>query len=361
MKDAEADALTAAREFALGGIPLDARPYGSGHIHDTFIVTCRGDARRYVLQRINGAVLKDPLLHIENARIVSEHLSRKFEDPRRYLSFVYGRDGKPFWTDAQGRYWRGFLHIDGTRVRDTVEAQEDGYQAAKAFGAFIAALSDLPVERVAETIAHFHDTAKRFLALECAAAQDGLNRAASAQEEIEFAFARKDLTGVLTAFEDMGELKRRVVHNDTKINNVLFDQKTGEGLCVVDLDTVMPGLALYDIGDFIRTALSSSQEDERDLEKIAVRMPVFQALARGFLEELGEEVGAVERDQMVFSGKLITYELGMRFLTDYLTGDGYFKISRPGQNLDRARAQFALVRDIERKEEEMMKIVSRLG
>lgn len=353
-------ALAAAGNFQLDCVAEEAAAFGRGHIHDTFLLSCRG-GRKYVLQGINGKVLTCPEAHIDNAGKVSRHLRAKTEDPRRRLCAVPARSGAYFWVEKGGAYWRAFDYIEGTVSRDSAENEEEAYQAGRAFGAFLAALSDLPAGELRETLPYFHHTPKRFLALERAAAKDALGRAREARAELDFAFSQKEIAGTLEAFAERGDLALRVVHNDTKINNVLFDKVTGEGLCVVDLDTVMPGLALYDFGDLARGAASASSEDERDLGEVAVRVPIFTALAKGFLEELGGELTPLERDLMPFSAKLIAYELGLRFLTDHLEGDSYFKIGRPGQNLDRARAQFALMRDFSKKEDALRAAVSRLA
>ncbi len=352
--------LCAAGHFDLGGEVRESRPYGSGHIHDTFLVSLGTKERRFILQRLNVPPMVDPVVNVQHVHRVLDHLRGKVEDPRRRLTAVAASDGKGYWQDGEGVCWRMFDFIEGTVTRDVVETPEQAYEAAKAFGRFLHNMKDLSPRDLGTLMPYFHDTPKRLLRLESVAAADELHRAKDVQSELDFAFDRKESAGVLTGFFERGEIPERVVHNDTKVNNVLFDAGTGEGLCVVDLDTVMPGLALYDFGDLVRSSASDSAEDERDLDKVALRMPVFEALARGFLESTEGLLSGLEREQMAFSAKLITYELGVRFLTDYLTGDVYFKTSREGQNLDRCRAQFALVRDIEKKESEMRRAVLRV-
>ncbi|MFH2202464.1 MAG: aminoglycoside phosphotransferase family protein [Elusimicrobiota bacterium] len=349
----EDKARAAARHFALDGEARSVEPYGSGNIHDTFRVSC---GRRYILQRLSLGMVADPRPYIENSRKVMAHLRAKVDEPRRRLTAVDAADGRGYWQDEDGAFWRAFDFIEDTVSRDVIDTPEQAGEAAKAFGFFSNCMKDLPPRDFAAPLPHFHDTPKRFLMFERALANDEKNRAADAKSEVEFALARKDLSGVLVAFQERGDIPERIVHNDTKVNNVLFDAASGEGMCVVDLDTVMPGLVLYDFGDLVRSAVSDTAEDERDLSRVGVRMPVYAALARGFLEAKGG-ISRLEQDYMAFSAKLIALELGMRFLTDYLNGDVYFKTVRPEQNLDRCRAQFALARDIERKEEAMSRIV----
>jgi Ser/Thr protein kinase RdoA (MazF antagonist) len=237
-----------------------------------------------------------------------------------------------------------------------VESPQQAFQAARAFGRFQKLLADLPAPRLHDTIPGFHHTPQRFAKLEAAIAADPANRARLAESEIEFALNHKAMAGVLLA----AGLPERVTHNDTKLNNVMLDDKTGEGICVIDLDTVMPGLAPYDFGDIVRTSTSPAKEDERDLSKVQMQFPMFEALARGYLETAAEFLTKAERQLLVLSGKLITFEIGIRFLTDYLEGDSYFKVHREGHNLDRCRTQFKLVESIERQEGAMNKLVEKL-
>jgi hypothetical protein len=242
-----------------------------------------------------------------------------------------------------------YRFIEGSRTYDAVESTEQAFQAAKAFGRFQQMLSSLPVPRLHDTIPDFHNTPKRFTALEQVIAADVAGRAILAGPEIDFALAHQAMVSVLLD----ANLPERVTHNDTKFNNVLLDDKTGEGLCVVDLDTVMPGLALYDFGDLVRTTTSPTDEDERDLSKVSMNFPLFEALVRGYLTSASCFLTKAERQNLVFAGKLITFEQGLRFLTDYLAGDTYYKVHREGQNLDRCRTQFKLVESIERQEDRM--------
>jgi Ser/Thr protein kinase RdoA (MazF antagonist) len=354
------DVLAAARAFALPAEPESFTRWGSGHINDTFAVTLRG-GRRVILQRINTDVFRNPDGVMANVGRVTRHLRGKLagvpDSDRRALSLVPARDGTDFVRDREERTFRMYDFIDRARSVDVLESTFQAYEAAKAFGTFQRLLADLPGPRLVETIPDFHHTAKRFEALGRAVARDGRNRAAKAAPEIGFALSREFLATALLRPLAEGKLVERAAHNDTKLNNVLFDEATGEGLCVVDLDTVMPGIFLYDFGDMVRAAVSPSAEDERDLSKVEASEDVFEALVRGTAEALGDALLPADRERLVLAGKVITFEIGIRFLTDHFDGDVYFRVHRDGHNLDRARTQFALVRSLEEKEERLSRIV----
>ena len=353
------DAQAAATHFEFRGAVLGLAPHGGGHINDTFLVTCQslGAPVRYILQHINRHVFHDPVAVMENIERVTAHLAiEEAGQPggaRRALQLVPARDGRNWFVDAPGETWRAYRLIEGARTYETATSADQAFQAARAFGHFQQQLASLPPPRLHETIPDFHNTPKRFVALEQAIAADVAGRAALVQPEIEFARSRRAITGNLL---DAG-LPERITHNDTKFNNVLLDDKTGDAVCVIDLDTVMPGLALYDFGDMVRTTTSPAAEDERDLSKVTMQFPMFEALVRGYLEAAGAFLTPAERKFLAFSGKLITFEIGIRFLTDYLAGDTYFKVHREGHNLDRSRTQFKLVESIEQQEEEMNRLV----
>jgi hypothetical protein len=350
-------------QFQIPGIFLSATPYGSGHINDTYAaVFDRGGARtRYIVQRINHHVFQNPPALMENIRRVTAHLAQKSAGQshadRRVLTLVPTRDGNDFHRDTAGNFWRVYHFIENARTFDAVETPRQAFEAAKAFGHFQQMLADLPAPRLHETIADFHHTPKRFAALERAIAEDVVNRAKLARPEIEFALRRRALCDVLLG----AQLPERITHNDTKFNNVLLDNATGRGICVIDLDTVMPGLALYDFGDLVRTATSPAREDERDLTKVAVQWPMFEALARGYLEAAADFLTPAEKRLLAFCGTLITFETGLRFLTDFLRGDTYFKVHRENHNLDRCRTQFKLVESLEQQQERMNQLVEKLG
>jgi len=354
---------TAAAQFQFCGEAVDFLPYGNGHINDTYLVTCNGAcaAARYILQHINRHVFHSPAVVMENIERVTVHLAAQLahepDRARRALTLVPARDGSNWYVDADGETWRAYPFIENARSYETATSVEQAFQAAEAFGRFQQQLASLPAPRLHETIPDFHHTPKRFAALQQAIAADVKGRAALARPEIQFALARQSITGVLLE----ANLPERITHNDTKFNNVLLDDATGESLCVVDLDTVMPGLALYDFGDMVRTTTSPAAEDEQDLSKVTMQFPLFEALVRGYLDSAGTFLTAAERQFLAFSGKLITFEVGIRFLADYLNGDTYFKIDREGHNLDRCRTQFKLVESIELQEDKMNRLVESIA
>lgn len=353
------DICAMARAFQLYGDFITAGPYGSGHINDTYCALFNQGGRlvRYIFQRINHNVFKNPPQLMENIERVTRHLAGKLggrrEPSRSTLTLIPSAGGKSWHCDPDGNYWRCYYFIESARTYDVVESPQQAFEAAKAFGLFQSLLADLPAPRLHDTIPDFHHTPKRFAALEKAVADDAVQRTGAAMEEITFALRRKCFTDVLLN----AGLPERVTHNDTKINNVMLDDTTGEGLCVIDLDTVMPGLALYDFGDMVRTATSPAREDEQDLSKVAMQFPLFEAVVRGYLASASAFLTTEERKHLVFAGKLITFEIGLRFLTDFLEGDRYFKVHRDGHNLDRCRTQFKLVESIEQQEGKMSKLV----
>jgi hypothetical protein len=356
------DVRAVARQFRIYGEFLSAAPYGSGHINDTYCAVFNqgGAPVRYLLQRINHNVFKNPVALMENVERVTTHLRGKVADSpdftRCSLTLILTHDNRAWFRDEAGNYWRTYIFIEKARTYDAVETPRQAFEAAKAFGRFQKLLADLPAPRLNDTIPDFHHTPRRFERLEQALGADAAHRARLARPEIEFALQRKPITGVLQA----AGLPERVTHNDTKLNNVMLDDATGEGICVIDLDTVMPGLVPYDFGDIVRTSTSPAKEDERDLSKVQMQFPMFEALARGYLRTAAEFLTQTERDLLVFSGKLITFEIGIRFLTDYLEGDIYFKVHREGHNLDRCRTQFKLVESIEHQEDQMRRLVDNL-
>ncbi len=348
----------AAGAFAIEGELVSAAPYGSGHINDTYRAVFRhkGRSARYLLQRINKRIFRDPVALMDNIERVTTHLGLKVangpDSRRRALTLIPTRAGGLLYLDADQEYWRAYHFIENATSYDSIRTPEQAFQAARAFGQFQKMLEDLPSPPLHETIPDFHHTPRRIAALESAIAADSQGRLDGAAREIEFALTRKPMaSGLLDA-----HLPMRVTHNDTKINNVLLDDSTGEGTCVIDLDTVMPGLAPYDFGDMVRTATSTAAEDERDLSKVNFHLPLFEALAKGYLSA-GSFLTPLERDHLVFAGKLITLEIGVRFLTDHLSGDTYFKVHREGHNLDRCRTQFKLVECIEHQENSMVEII----
>lgn len=359
----------AARAFPLAGRLQAAAPHGSGHINDTFVLPVDQGGRvvRYILQRINHHIFRQVPELMDNIRRVTAHVGRQVRasgaaDPaRRALTLVPGRDGQPFHRDAEGDYWRCYHFIEGARTHDRIESPLQAAEGARAFGEFQKLLVDLPGGRLHETIPFFHDTRRRFDAFQRAVGADAHNRAAAARAAIAFAGGREPMVDVLLGLQARGEIPERITHNDTKLNNVMLDDATQAGLCVVDLDTVMPGLALYDFGDMVRSATNSAAEDEPDAARVESRLPIFAALVDGYLGAAGPFLNSAEIAHLAFSGRLITFEIGLRFLTDYLCGDTYFKTHRPEHNLDRCRTQFQLVRSIEEQEDRMTAFVQSCG
>lgn len=356
------------QSFGIPGELLQAAPYGSGHINDTYAATysSNGQFVRYIFQRINHNVFTNPVAVMENIARVTNHsrdvlARRQVSDPlRRTLTVLPALDGRPYFQDSEGYTWRTYLFIEEAVTYDKIENANQAREAARAFGEFQGLLVDLPGERLHETIPQFHHTRSRFDALIRAIEADSEGRAASVADEIGFARAREHLVDELLDQQARGELPERITHNDTKLNNVMFDTASGEAICVIDLDTVMPGLVLYDFGDMVRTATSPALEDEKDLSLVTMQMPMFQALAEGYLGATQSFLLPAEKDRLAFSGKLITFEIGLRFLTDFLSGDTYFKTHRPGHNLDRCRTQFKLVESIESQEPAMQNFVNSL-
>jgi Ser/Thr protein kinase RdoA (MazF antagonist) len=359
----ESNVAAAAGQFEISGEFIEAKPYGSGHINDTYQVFFRnGDGPPcHILQRINHKIFKRPVALMENIQRVTAHLATQVanepDSGRRVLRLIPARDGRAWHVDAEDNYWRAYYFIERARSYDAVESTAQAYQAAKAFGQFQQLLASLPAPRLHDTIPDFHHAPKRLKALEDAIAADVAGRAILVKPEIDFVRARQSITSVLLD----ANLPERVTHNDTKFNNVMLDDATGEGICVIDLDTVMPGLAPYDFGDMVRTTTSPAMEDEQDLSKVTMQFPMFEALVRGYLSTAGGFLTEAEKDLLAFSGKSITFELGIRFLTDYLAGDTYFKVHREGHNLDRARTQFKLIESIEEQEEQMARLVESLA
>jgi hypothetical protein len=349
------DVRALSREFALLGDFASAAPYGSGHINDTYCLTMSQGGRpvRYLLQRINHAIFKDPDGLMRNIERVCAHAQSRLRDAgapeasRRALTLVPTRAGKGWHTDAEGNRWRCYIFVEGATGHDVVLDAAQAREAARAFGAFQSLLADLPGGRLVETIPDFHHTPRRLARLEAAVKADAHGRAKGVAREIDFVLSRAGDAALVVDALAKGELPERVTHNDTKLNNVLLDDTTQEGICVIDLDTVMPGSVLYDFGDLVRTSTSPAAEDETDLSKVGMRMPMYQALVEGYLATAAGFLTPAERELLPFGGKLMTLEVGLRFLTDWLEGDVYFKVKRPGHNLDRCRTQFRLVESIE--------------
>ncbi|MGN0775227.1 MAG: phosphotransferase enzyme family protein [Candidatus Ventricola sp.] len=355
-------------QFMLPQGDIEAAPYGNGHINDTLCVvvhTGEGD-KRYILQRVNSYVFPKPIEVIENIEKVTAYLGAIIEaeggDPlRETLTLVEARDGRRYTLAEDGELWRMYLFIEGTKSVDLPDTEALFALSGRAFGKFQHQLGGFDASKLHETIVDFHNTPARFCQLEDAIARNEAGRLGQVQEEIAFCRGYAREVHALTDAMEAGEIPLRVTHNDTKLNNVLLDEKTGEGVCVIDLDTVMPGLAAYDFGDSIRTGANTAAEDETDLDKVQFSLPMFKAFAEGFLAEAGADLNAREKALLPMGAKLMTLECGMRFLADHLNGDKYFKVHRENHNLDRARTQFTLVRRMEEKWDEMQKIIREIG
>ena len=358
------EALTA---WNWGGLVVGAVRYGAGHINDTFCVYVQdeaGDCVRYILQRINTQTFTDPDGLMENICGVTAYLRKYAEehggDPmRETMNVVPTTQGKPYYADSAEGAWRCYNFVEGTICLQKSETPEDFYASAYAFGHFQMQLAEYPASTLHETIARFHDTANRYENFEKALAADACGRAASVQAEIDFVRQHKADCSYMMDLLHQGKLPLRVTHNDTKLNNILMDKTTRKGICVIDLDTVMPGLVANDYGDSIRFGANDCAEDEQDLSKVNFSLPLFETYTKGFLEAAGSALTPLEKETLPWGAKLMTLECGIRFLTDYLEGDHYFKTHREGQNLDRCRTQFKLVQDMEQCWDEMAAIVKK--
>ncbi|HVP12502.1 MAG TPA: aminoglycoside phosphotransferase family protein [Phycisphaerae bacterium] len=362
------DIIAVASRFAIQGRPVAAQPFSGGHIHESYLVSSRwsGQTAEYLLQRINTVVFPRPEQVVSNIRRVTSHIadnlrSRGVHDlDRRVLKLIPVSTGETFLRDDRGSCWRVYRFIGGSHSRQTVRTARQAEDAGRAFGMFQRLLSDWPGSRLHETIPGFHDTSARFRVMEQAIQADAAGRAAAVQEEIGLLMRHQALAGVLLDLHHVGAIPERIVHNDAKISNILFDDSTGEALCVVDLDTVMPGLSLYDFGDMVRSMTCTAAEDEPDTSKVKVRLSFFEALARGYLGVVGEFLTGAEREHLVVAGKLIVLEQAVRFLTDYLNGDCYYRTNRPGHNLDRCRTQLKLLESLDENEARLTEIVAGL-
>lgn len=353
------------RQFTLAGSYVSTAPYGSGHINDTYVVHCdegRSAPKRYIAQRINHNIFKNVPALMENVQRVTAHLGAKTGPRSRALALVSATDGRAVVQDAFGGWWRLYHFVEGAHTVDRVTSEAEAREAARAFGDFQAQLADLPGGRLQETIPNFHHTRSRFENFRRALAEDKVGRAREVKPEIDFAFSREADADVLLSLLAKGQVSERVTHNDTKINNVMLDDATNRAVAVIDLDTVMPGLPLYDFGEMMRTSASSTAEDDPQAENMALVVPYFRVLVEGYLASaVGGVLNATERAHLAFAGKLMTYENGLRFLTDYLQGDTYYKIRHARHNLDRCRTQFALVRSIEAQQEAIRRILGEVA
>lgn len=352
--------------FKIEGEVISAVKYGSGHINDTFLVTTRvnGGERKYILQGINKHVFKKPELLMNNLVLVTEHLKKKIAenggDPKREtLNLIKTFEDAYYYESPEGDYWRMLRFVTDNKCYDKVERPVQFYDSAVAFGNFQRMLGDFPAETLYETIPDFHNTPVRFKNLMAEVEKDSFGRLAEVLPEVEFARAREEFAATLEREHEAGRLPLKVTHNDTKINNILFDAKTDKPICVVDLDTIMPGYSVNDFGDSIRFGASTAAEDEEDLSLVHFDIDLYELYVKGFIEGVGDALTEGERNMLPVGAIMMTFECGMRFLTDYLAGDTYFKTSRPKQNLHRCRTQFKLVEEMESKFDKMVEIVNK--
>lgn len=353
--------------FGFGNRCSYVKPFGAGHINETYAVYMpgeSGDELAYVLQRVNSNVFKDPAGVMDNIFGVTEYLRnvirREGGDPdRETLSYIKTKSGCNYFEDSEGEPWRCYNFIPDSVCYQLVEEPEQFYQSGSSFGHFLKQLSDYPASKLNETIPDFHNTIRRFEAFQVALKRDLKNRADSCRPEIDFVLAREKDCGVLVHQQDEGILPLRVTHNDTKLNNILFDEKTGKGLCIIDLDTIMPGLAANDFGDSIRFGAATAEEDEPNLDLMHFDISLYELYVKGYLEETKDVLTEAEIGSLPWGARLMTLECGIRFLTDYLQGDTYFKTDYPEHNLIRARTQFRLVDEMEQQFERMQEIVQK--
>ena len=355
--------------FGFGPQCSYVKPFGAGHINETYAVYMpgdEGDELSYVLQRVNSNVFRDPAGVMENIFGVTEYMRGVIReeggDPdRETLSYIKTKSGCNYFEDGEGEPWRCYNYIPDSVCYQLVEDPEQFYQSGSSFGHFLKQLIDYPASSLKETIPDFHNTVKRFEAFQVALERDLRNRAASCRPEIEFVLQREADCGVLVSRQEKGILPLRVTHNDTKLNNILFDADTGKGLCIIDLDTIMPGLAANDFGDSIRFGAATAEEDEQDLDKMHFDISLYELYVKGYLEAAKDVLTPEEIESLPWGARLMTLECGIRFLTDYLQGDTYFKTAYPEHNLVRTRTQFRLVAEMEQQFDRMQELVRKYG
>ncbi|MFA5815196.1 MAG: aminoglycoside phosphotransferase family protein [Bacteroidales bacterium] len=353
------------KHFSLKGTVLSALPYGSGHINDTYKVeTAEPECHNYILQRINHKIFKNVPGLMDNIDRVTRHIRMKLEntpgaDPNRQgLTLIPSLDGKSFYQDPDGNYWRMYIFIEDNRSYDIVDTPEKAFEGGRMFGKFQSMIADLPGGPLHETIPNFHNIDMRLETLRKTIEKDPVGRASMVTSEAGFVWERAEEMGTILHLGQKGLIPQRITHNDTKFNNILLD-KNDKGLCVIDLDTVMPGYVHYDFGDSIRTSTNTGAEDDPDLSKVEMDIRLFEAYTKGFLQETRSTLTPTELEYLPLAGKLFPYIIGVRFLTDYIVGDNYFKIKHEHHNLQRARAQFKLLTSMERQFAEMKAVVRR--
>ena len=357
----------AIQNFKFEGTLIDTRPYGSGHINDTYLLTfeiASMGRMKVILQRMNKQIFTKPEELMENIIGVTSYLREKIiengGDPdRETLNLIPTVGEKPYYIDSEGDYWRSYIFITDATSYDQVEKPEDFYQSAVAFGNFQRLLSDYPAGTLHETIQGFHDTKARFQTFREAVKKDVCGRAAKVQKEIEFVLAHEEVANIFSDLQEKGELPLRVTHNDTKLNNIMIDDATGQAICIIDLDTIMPGLSIFDYGDSIRFGASTAEEDEPDLDKVHFDIHLYELYVKGYMEMAKDVLTPAEMASLPWGARLMTFECGIRFLMDFLQGDIYFKTAYPEHNLVRARTQFRLVKEMEEQFDQMNEILKK--
>lgn len=356
------------KKFEIKGDEFVCQPYGSGHINDTFLVRSPSPATPdFLLQRINHQVFTNVEALMSNMWQVTNHIKQKIRLPENKndvfdtVTLIPARDGKLYYKDKEGSYWRVQTFVPNSISYDVVSSGEQAFQAGKAFGKFQASLYDLPGEKLYETIPDFHNMESRLEKFFKAIEVDSADRKPLVEHEIKFVLERQQEMLDMYGHVKNGDFPLRITHNDTKFNNVLLDKESQEAVCVIDLDTVMPGVVLFDFGDAVRSIVNTAAEDEKHLEKIAVNLDFYETFARGYLEEAAPFLTDMEINYLAFSGRYMTFIMGLRFLTDYLVGDVYYKVQSKEHNLQRARAQFQLVSCMEKAFPAMESIISRLA
>lgn len=353
------------QQFQIYGDLQTFQPWGGGHINDTFLLTFNqaGQSVRYILQKINKNVFQKPDVVTKNISLVCQHILEEGRKAgidnlsRTCLSFIPTQTQQPALIDEKGDYWRVFLFIENSVAFDFVEKPNQAFEAAQAFARFQLALEGLAVDKIGETIPDFHHLGKRFSAFQQALSQNSIGRKSNIKDEVSFVLEREGLSKIILTALDRGEIPLRIVHNDTKLSNVLLDKMTGEGLCVIDLDTLMPGTLLYDFGDMVRTFTSPVPEDEQDGTKVYMNMEIFRSLCRGYLPAVKSLLVPREKELLFTGARHMTFIMGVRFLTDYLMGDVYYKTKYDTHNLVRAQNQFSLLKSIEQQEMDMRKVI----
>lgn len=353
-------------QFTAEGTYLSGEPYGCGHIHDTFRVeTAEKDADNYILQRLNNKIFKNIPELQNNIERVTVHLKNRLEAipgsdiKRECLQLIPAHDGKSWIVDRDAKFWRMYIFISNHRSYNVVDTTDKAFEGGKAIGRFQAMLSDMPGGPLFETIPRFHDIESRLDIFNLKIKEDPKKRVSSVRDEIDQFLQRAEEMKIILKLGKEGKIPSRITHNDTKFNNILLDEND-KALCVIDLDTVMPGYVHYDFGDAIRTVTNTSTEDEKDLSKVVMDINLFKAYAKGYLSETGDTLNAVEKEYLAFAPRLITYTIALRFLTDFIDGDNYFKIHTELHNLYRAKAQLKLVMSMEEQYGEMQKIIKDL-